>query len=197
MAGNSDSRKLNDWDCQEKTAFETYGDKVVAMSPPPEIQHINIAGNVYTILKNYLKGKRCKAFPDGTELFLGKEFKFRPDVMVVCDRNKIQSNGIHGAPDLVVEVLSPSTQKRDKTIKKDAYEKYAVKEYWIVSGKEKSIEAYHLNDGRFVLDNVYSVYPDWQWEEMTEEEKSEAQLFLKVSLYDDFVIDIREIFDDI
>ena len=190
-------RKADDLDGSERLAFEKYGEKVMAMFPPPEIRHINISGNIYVILKNYLRGKKCKAFPDGTELFLGDEFKFRPDVMVVCDRDKIQPDGIHGAPDIVVEVLSPSTQKRDRTIKKDAYEKYGVKEYWIVSGREQSVEVYLLRDGKFNLDNVYVAYPEWQWKAMSEQEKSEAQLFLKVSLYDDFSVDIRDIFEDI
>ena len=189
------SQKNLQWD--NGPFYEQYGDKVIAMSPPPAVSHIDIAGNIYGIIRNYLKGKRCKVFPDGVEVYLGDEFKFRPDVTVVCDRDKIKADGIHGAPDLVVEVLSPSTFKRDRTVKKDAYEKYGVKEYWLVSGAEKTIEVYHLRDGKFVFDNGYSIIPEWQWEEMTEEEKADAKLSLKVSLYEDLVIDIREIFEDI
>jgi Uma2 family endonuclease len=82
-------------------------------------------------------------------------------------------------------------------MKKDLYEKHGVREYWIISPNDKSIEVYLLKDGRYVLDDVYVVYPDWQWEKMTDEEKSDARLSLKVSLYDDFIIDIREVFDRI
>ena len=96
-----------------------------------------------------------------------------------------------------MEVLSPSTMNNDLGRKKDVYERAGVKEYWIVSPVEKAITVYRLQEGRFVLDHAYAVYPDWDWARMTEEERAQAQLSLKVSLYDDFVIDIREIFEDI
>lgn len=72
-----------------------------------------------------------------------------------------------------------------------------MKEYWIVSPGDKSIEAYHLRDNKMDLDQVYAVYPDWQWYKMTETEKAEAVLTLRVSLYDDFSIDIRDIFENV
>ena len=92
-------------------------------------------------------------------------------------------------------MLSPSTARNDKIVKKAIYEKYGVREYWIVSPADQSIEVHHLVDGAFRLVGVYNVYPDWQWGKMTEKEKAEAQLFVKVSLYDDFEVDIREVFE--
>lgn len=188
---------MEDLAYDEQPVYEQYGNVTVAMSPPPTMRHINIAGNIYRIIGNYLKGKRCKVFPDGAKLFLGEEFRFLPDAMVVCDRSKIHQDGIHGAPDLVVEVLSPATSKRDKLLKKDAYEKYGVKEYWIVAPDEQSIEVYHLDNLKFRLDNIYSIIPDWMLAEMTEKERAAVELHLKVSLYDDLIIDIREIFEDV
>ena len=75
-------------------------------------------------------------------MFLSENDHFVPDMMVVCDREKIHHDGIHGAPDLAVEVLSPSTMKNDRTHKKDVYAKYGVREYWLVNPTDRSIEVY-------------------------------------------------------
>ena len=82
---------------------------------------------------------------------MSDEDYYIPDFMVVCDPDKIQPDGVHGAPDLVVEVLSPSTMNNDLGRKKDVYERAGVKEYWIVSPVEKAITVYRLQEGRFVL----------------------------------------------
>ena len=80
----------------------------------------------------------------------------QPDVMVVCDRSKIHRKGIYGAPDLVVEVLSPSTMNHDRGPKMRHYAAAGVKEYWLVLPLEKSVEVYHGHDGTFELDCVYT-----------------------------------------
>lgn len=171
---------------------------VVMMSPRPAMRHINIAGNIYRIFSTFLRGKRCKAYPDGTPIHLDDDNTVIPDASIVCNRDIIKHNGIYGTPDLIVEVLSPSTAKNDKVYKKSLYEKYGVKEYWIVEPAAKAIEVYLLADtGRLELDNIYTIFEDWYWEEMTEEERATAQLNFKVSLYDDLTIDIREVFEDI
>lgn len=182
---------------REKDRFEIIDGKVVMMSPRPTTNHGVVAGNIYHIFREYLKGKKCRAFMDGHDLHLDEKNTLIPDAMIVCNKDIIKTDGIYGAPDLVVEVLSPSTAARDKGRKKDLYEKFGVKEYWIVSQSDKSVDVYLLDDGKFRLDNVYTVYPDWQWNKMTEEEKSAAALSLRVSLYDDFVVDVREIFENV
>ena len=96
---------------------------------------------------------------------------------------------------LIVEILSPRTSKNDLGIKKDTYEKYGVKEYWIVNPQDKSITVYHLKDGRYKLDNVYTIMPDYELEDMSEKEKAEHSLALKVSLYDDLEINVAEVFE--
>ena len=182
---------------QEDCGYEVIDGETVMMSPRPAVGHNRIAGKIYHIFMNYLKGRRCIPFVDGVDVHLDEKNTFVPDVMIVCNRDIIRPDGIYGAPDLVVEVLSPSTMNNDLGRKKDVYERAGVKEYWIVSPVEKAITVYRLQEGRFVLDYAYAVYPDWDWARMTEEERAQAQLSLKVSLYDDFVIDIREIFEDI
>jgi len=128
------------------------------------------------------------------DLYLTEKDRFTPDMMVVCDRDKSKSDGIHGAPDLVVEVLFPSTAKRDKTYKKDAHARSGVREYWLVNPADKSIEAYRLSGGDLVLYDIYSVYPDALLGKMTEEERAAVPTTFKCSLYDDFEIALEDVF---
>ena len=92
--------------------------KIIMMSPSPITNHNRISRNITRIFDNYLDGKSCEVFADGLDVYLTAQDRFEPDCMVVCDPNKIKYNGVHGAPDLIVEVLSPSTAKNDKGHKK-------------------------------------------------------------------------------
>ena len=114
--------------------------------------------------------------------------------MIVCQPEILQDDGIHGAPDLIVEVLSPSTAKRDRGYKKDLYERSGVKEYWIVDPMNKAIETYLLKNGKFVFDNLYSLYPDCDLKRMTSEEIAKIPTEFKCSLYDDLTISIKKVF---
>ncbi len=170
---------------------------IVMMSPRPKTDHNLTTFNIASIFKHYLKGKRCTPFPDGEDLFLSEKDRFVPDGMIVCDPDKIKNDGVYGAPDLVVEVLSPATAKRDKGYKKDAYEQAGVKEYWIVNTTDKSIEQYFLTDGKYVLNEVYSVYPDYILKGMTEEEIAAIPTEFKCSLFDDLLIKLEDVFERI
>lgn len=177
--------------------YEMIDGRAVMMAPRPAVRHGWVATNIFLIFRRYLKKKRCVPFIDGYDVHLDKNTTLVPDAMIVCDRDKIKEDGIYGAPDLVVEVLSPSSTVRDKTVKKAIYERAGVKEYWIVDPLSKSIEVWLLVDGRYELDWVYAVIPDYEWRTMTEEERAEARLSVKVSLYDDFYADLAEIFEPI
>ncbi len=87
-------------------------------------------------------------------LCLTEKDRFVPDMMVVCDRDKIRNDGVHGAPDLVVEVLSPRTAYRDWGYRMELYAKSGVREYWLVSPAEESVEVYLPEEGRFALRDV-------------------------------------------
>ncbi len=175
--------------------YELINGQEVMMSPA-NIRHNMVQGNLIFIMGSYLKGKHC-------ELFFGVMVRFDalnhfiPDLLIVCDRDKIKANYIEGAPDLVVEILSPSTGKRDVGYKKNVYEHFGVREYWIVNPKDLSIEVYHLKEGRFELDDRYTVWDEWDAELLSEKEKAEHRLTLKVSLYDDLEIEVKEIFEDL
>lgn len=178
---------------QEDFREELIGGKIVMMSPAAT-NHNLISGNIFHVFRTYLKGKKCIPFGDNEKVFLTKTDHYVPDFMIICDPEKIKHDGIYGAPDLVVEILSPSTAKNDKTIKKDVYAQCGVLEYWIVSPGDKTVEQYLLQDGQLVMNAVYALCPDWMLNGMTEEERSRVKSHFKCSLYDDLEIDLEDIF---
>lgn len=172
---------------------ELVGGKVMMMSPAAT-NHVLISNNISYLFTHYLRGKPCTPIADGVTVFLTDKDHFVPDFMVVCDRDKIKRDGVHGAPDLVVEVLSPSTVKRDRTHKKDVYGRCGVREYWLVSPADKTIEAYRNNGTELVLHDAYSVYPDWMLPRLTESERAAVVTEFKCSLFDDLDISLDDIF---
>ena len=165
------------------------------MLASPSLFHNFIAGNIYNLFFNYLRGKRCTPIGDGTDLYLEEEKeRYVPDMMVVCDPDKLHADGVHGAPDLAVEVLSPSTGRNDRGRKKDVYEKHGVREYWIVSPGEQSVEQYVLENGRFTLRGVYSRYPSFMLRRMSEAERAEVVTEFSCTLFDDLTIPLDDVF---
>jgi len=178
---------------QEERREELIGGKVVMMAPAAT-DHNRIAGNIFFLFRSYLRDRRCEPFGDNEKVFLTKTEHFVPDMMVVCDSSKVKPDGVHGAPDLVVEVLSPSTAKNDKAHKKDVYAKCGVREYWIVSPGDKSVEVYRANGTEFVFHDVYTLRPDWELAHMSEEERATVVTHFKCSLFDDLDISLEDIF---
>ena len=177
-----------------KSREEMIGGRVVAMSSPT-LTHIFIGANIYHMFRNYLRGKQCKAIPDGATLYLEEDREeYRPDMMVVCDRDKLKRKGVYGAPDLVVEILSPSTAKNDKGHKKDAYERHGVREYWLVDPVNKSVEQYALENGRFVLRDVYTQYTKEMPEDLTDEEKAALSTEFQCAIFEDFTVRLEDVF---
>lgn len=180
---------------QDEPWNELINGKQITISPRPSINHSIVAGNIFRIFANYLDGKCCMPFAYGSDLFLTGQDRFIPDGMIVCDTDKIKPDGIHGAPDLVVEVLSPSTVKNDRGHKKDVYEASGVKEYWIVNPSDKTIEIYLLNDnGKYLLNEVFFLYPRFLLDKMTPEERKKIATEFRCSLFADLVIRIEDIF---
>jgi Uma2 family endonuclease len=129
------------------------------MCVAPRLKHQDVGGEIYSALRTHLKGKPCKAFIAPTDVFLPRvnemneddvDTVVQPDVLVVCDRAKIRGNGIWGAPDLVVEVLSPSTSRKDLREKFDLYQRCGVREYWVIDVNAPWLQQYVLGeDGLF------------------------------------------------
>ncbi|WP_304153433.1 Uma2 family endonuclease [Megamonas hypermegale] len=184
-----------------KRKREVIDGMVYMMSPRPRYEHVTVSGNIFIVFSNYLKGKTCRAFPDGLDLFLDEKNQFVPDVMIVCDKNKIKHNGVHGAPDLVVEVLSKTTAQNDKTKKKDAYERAGVKEYWLVDTWSKAVEVYLNDNGHFVLNHIYYYLTDEEIAEnnalpdddMNKIKKVDKEI--KVSIFQDLVVKLEDVFE--
>lgn len=179
----------------EEPRTEKLNGRLFLMSPSPSINHNRVAGNIFNAFHNYLKGKTCEAFGDGADVYLTEHDTVIPDIFIVCQKDIIQPDGIHGAPDLIVEVLSPSTAKNDKGYKKDLYESTGVKEYWIADPNMRSIEVYLLSNGKYSLDEIYALFPDGFG--ITEQEKADTKKEIPVSMYPDFSIPLKEIFHNL
>ena len=181
----------------EPPVTELIEGKICLMSPRPCVDHALVASKIYRIFAAYLEGKTCTAFDDGVDVYLDEKNHYVPDVMIVCDRSKIRRRGIYGAPDLVVEVLSPSTMLHDRGPKMRHYAEAGVKEYWIVSPEMKSVEVYYNHDGRFEIVATYVDYLQEDIDDMTDEERATVAWEIPVSLYDDLRVSVKEIFLDL
>jgi Uma2 family endonuclease len=108
-------------------------------------------------LGGFLKGKPCKAFaaPFGVRLFpeadQNDDIVVQPDIIVVCDHYKLDGKVCNGAPDLVIEILSPSTAAHDEKVKLQLYLEAGVREYWIVDPERKLVRVHTLHDGLYTV----------------------------------------------
>lgn len=171
-------------------------DGVVYNMGSASVAHIRIQRRLTGIIDRFLRGKRCEVFFE-LDVRFDDANKLTPDVSIVCDPGKIKRTYIDGAPDFIAEVLSPSTRKRDKTTKLAIYEKYGVKEYWLINPWDESVEVYRADEqGKYYLCDVCQNVSEEEWEEYDEEEKKGISLSLKISLYDDFEIYVKDIFED-
>lgn len=177
----------------EERTEELIGGAIVMLAPA-SMNHTFVSGNIYGIFWNYLKGKTCIPISDGSTVFLTDKDRFVPDMMIVCDPNKIGPDGVYGAPDLVVEVLSPSTARRDKTRKKDVYASCGVREYWLVSPGGRTVEVYVSDGTELVLDDIYALPHYWELEAMSDEERADVKTHFKCTLFDDLDISLEDIF---
>lgn len=143
------------WDESERIEL-IYGEPV--MMAPPVRRHQEISGELFGQLREYLKGKKCKVYaaPFAVRLFERDRDRpddvdtmVEPDISVVCDPSKLDDIGCKGAPDLVIEILSPSTQRHDRFTKFNLYQQAGVKEYWIIDPDSKTTQSFVLEDGRY------------------------------------------------
>lgn len=126
-----------------------------AMSPGPGKLHQAVSFEIARQLGNHLKGKNCRAFAAPFDVRFAdaagqsdnyEETVVQPDLLVVCDTSKLDEKGCKGAPDLVIEITSPSTGSKDLTIKFDLYQRHGVKEYWIVHPDEQTVMVFKLGE---------------------------------------------------
>ena len=143
--------QLTDW-------VELIKGKIRPMSPAPRVVHQSISFNLNTSIGTALRGKSCRGFAAPFDVRLTTTSTngdaqittvVQPDICVVCDPAKLDEKGCVGAPDWIIEILSPGNLARDTKEKFDLYEENEVPEYWIVSPGEKSITVYVLQEGRY------------------------------------------------
>lgn len=132
--------------------------KLFKMSPALNRVHQKLSLEIARELSNYLKGKPCEAYTAPFDVRLPRKSKddkdiitvIQPDICVICDPSKLDEKGCLGAPDIVVEILSPGNNRKELSNKYEVYEESGVKEYWIVAPVEKTFLKYILTEeGKF------------------------------------------------
>ncbi len=150
------------WDDEKRC--ELIDGRIYMMVPAPYRQHQKVSGELLRQIANYLIDKDCEVYaapfdvrlPEGKEKDADIKTVVQPDIVVVCDKSKLDKLGCKGSPDLVIEVVSPHSGGKDRKIKRDLYEKHGIREYWLVDYSEKTVEVYLLNeDGTYGKSAVY------------------------------------------
>lgn len=138
------------WKLPEGERAELIDGRLYAMAPPSRI-HQELVMELSGTLREYIKKNagECKVYPAPFAVNLDTNDKnwVEPDVSVICDKNKLTDRGCSGAPDFIVEVVSPSTQGVDYLKKLFLYEKYGVREYWVVNPATRTVNVYMFEDG--------------------------------------------------
>lgn len=179
---------------RDRVRDEKINGVIYDMSPSPHYRHGIINSNIHMIIRQGLKNSMCivsienldfKYQPDVNDDYLC------PDIMVICDRRHLKGGTYSGVPRFVVETLSPSTTKRDRLEKKDIYERSGVEELWIISPRERSVEIYYLEDGKYILDQNYILQDDM------EEEHYNAEAEIALRAFPHIRMTLAEIFEGV
>ena len=129
-------------------------DGIAYLQAAPAWEHQGISRELLLQLGNFLRGKPCKVFsaPFDVRLNASKDDDtvLQPDLVVICDRSKLSGTGCAGVPDMVIEILSPSSAGRDRFLKFNKYLQAGVREYWIVDPDSKTVSAHVLKEGEYV-----------------------------------------------
>ncbi|MEZ4902882.1 MAG: Uma2 family endonuclease [Spirosomataceae bacterium] len=142
--------------------------KIYRMSPAPKMKHQWVSGQLSFLFRQYLDQKPCAIFeapfdvrlPIGNEKYPEKIFTVvQPDICIICDDTKLDDDGCLGAPDLIVEITSRSTIKKDFNEKFNWYEKAGVREYWIALPNDKTVHVYYLKNEQYQLGGIYDQSP--------------------------------------
>jgi Uma2 family endonuclease len=150
------------WNDEER--WEIINGEAYNMTPAPTRNHQSISVELLFQIKAQIKGKKCEVYhaPFDVRLPLRNEKEeeieniVQPDISVICDPDKLDEKGCLGAPDLIIEIISPSTYRKDRMEKFFLYEQVGVKEYWLVSPDDKIVEVFILGaDGKYGRPDIY------------------------------------------
>lgn len=139
--------------------------EVYMMTPAPLLTHQYVAGEIFRQAANALVGKSCRALiapldvrlPRHDEADEDTDIVVQPDVLVVCDLKILDRRGVRGAPDWVVEVLSPASACRDQIEKRRIYERHGVPEYWLVHPTDRILTIYRLQNGAYGKPDIFEL----------------------------------------
>ena len=170
----------------EDEKLEIIDGQIYNMSPAPSRVHQEIISALVVDIGNYIKSNKgqCKVYPapfdvvlkDDEEDTINSKNIVQPDISVICDRSKLTDKGCTGSPDMIVEVISPFNPSNDYVRKLNLYEKYKVKEYWIINPMRKNVLVYTL------MDNGYDAPLTYTFQDK-----------IKVNIYEDLEIDFKSI----
>ena len=145
-----------EWELKEGERYELIRGEAFAMAGP-NTRHQAVSWEIAGQLYGYLQGKPCRAFsaPCDVRLFYEEDESddtvVQPDIIVVCDKSKIGDEGIRGAPDLAIEILSPSNTAIEMEEKRCLYQDAGVREYWVVDPKNSRVTVYCFQDGEILV----------------------------------------------
>jgi Uma2 family endonuclease len=166
------------WDTEER--YELIDGAAYLMAPGPSRIHQDATLGIANQFKNFLEGKTCKVYvaPFDVRLNANEEDDtvVQPDILVVCDTSKLGEYSVKGAPDLVVEVLSPSSKHYDTVMKLEKYMKAGVKECWLVDTESETVRVF-INRG-----NGEDEQTKYGWDKA-----------IPVSIFPDFSIDMKKV----
>lgn len=145
---------------------------------PPNRKHQGLLMELSRTISNYIQGKNseCKIYPAPFAVFLNKNDKtyVEPDISVICDKSKLNDKGCVGAPDFIIEIVSPGNPENDYITKLSLYKAAGVREYWIVDPRNNTIKVYFFEGGIFAQNFTFSDS-------------------VKVNIYNDFFIDFSKL----
>jgi Uma2 family endonuclease len=171
-------------------------DGALYVSDPPATYHQDISMNLSITIGNFLAGKPAKVYaaPFGVRLFPQNDHSdktvLEPDLVVICDTSKLDERGCNGAPDMVIEILSPSTARKDVLYKFYKYLRAGVREYWVVDPDTETVQVNLLDHDRYTT----QTYRGFDPEIMDEADRQYAQESIPVSVLPGLVIDFKTIF---
>lgn len=174
---------------QEAIKTEKIDGVIFNMSPSAGFMHSQVNGNIYHAIKRQLKDSVCVVSMENLDLYLSEDEYLIPDIMLICDGQRIKNDKYRGVPRFIAETLSPGTALWDRTLKLEKYAKLGVDEYWIVMPKERSVEVYYLEGGKYQLRESYIL------EEDEKDENYNADKILALRAMPFITIGLREIFD--
>lgn len=162
--------------------------KVFRKAAAPRRIHQKISGRVFNKIFNHLEGHLCEVYEAPFDVRLPLKSKkneyidtvVQPDICVICDPSKLDELGCVGAPDLIIEILSPGNNKKDLIHKYDVYQEAGVKEYWIIHPSEQTLLAYTLIEGKYSPSRLLT-----------------SSHFIESQSLPGFILDLEYIFNDL